>query len=136
MPEGFHGVCSGCWSPCVVRRTALAQNLAPIAAFAAITDAHARCSWKNPLLSAALAAVQCNRQGRMRNAVMIDPHDLAPPDYCDPVIEAYKKDVDRTLLRENLKLTVEERFHKFKQFMKYVEGLREAGRKARETRSP
>ena len=29
--------------------------------------------------------------------------DLAPPDYCDPVIEAYKKDVDRTLLRENLK---------------------------------
>ena len=38
--------------------------------------------------------------------------DLAPPDYCDPVIEAYKKDVDRTLLRENLKLTVEERFAK------------------------
>jgi hypothetical protein len=30
--------------------------------------------------------------------------DLAPADYIDPVIEAYKKDVDRTLLRENLKL--------------------------------
>ncbi|HET9217268.1 MAG TPA: hypothetical protein VFR18_09835 [Terriglobia bacterium] len=29
---------------------------------------------------------------------------LAPRDYPDPVIEAYKKDVDRTLLRENLKL--------------------------------
>ncbi len=28
----------------------------------------------------------------------------------DPVIEAYKKDIDRTLLRENLRLTVEERF--------------------------
>jgi len=27
----------------------------------------------------------------------------------DPVIEAYKKDVDRTLIRENLKLTVEQR---------------------------
>lgn len=26
-----------------------------------------------------------------------------------PVIEAYKKDVDRSLIRENLKLTVEER---------------------------
>ena len=25
----------------------------------------------------------------------------------DPVIEAYKKDIDRTLLRENLKLSVE-----------------------------
>ena len=28
----------------------------------------------------------------------------------DPVIEAYKMDIDRTLLRENLKLTVKERF--------------------------
>jgi hypothetical protein len=27
----------------------------------------------------------------------------------DPVIEAYKKDVDRTLIRENLKLTVQQR---------------------------
>jgi hypothetical protein len=27
----------------------------------------------------------------------------------DPVIDAYKKDVDRTLIRENLKLSVEER---------------------------
>lgn len=27
----------------------------------------------------------------------------------DPVIEAYKKDIDRTLLREKLKLTVEAR---------------------------
>jgi hypothetical protein len=57
--------------------------------------------------------------------------ELAPPDYCDPVIEAYKKDVDRTLLRENLKLTVEERFNKFERFMEYVYELREAGRKAR-----
>jgi hypothetical protein len=27
----------------------------------------------------------------------------------DPVIDAYKKDVDRTLIRENLRRTVEER---------------------------
>lgn len=32
------------------------------------------------------------------------PPELAPLDYCDPVIEACKKDLDRTLLRENLKL--------------------------------
>jgi hypothetical protein len=38
--------------------------------------------------------------------------DLAPPDYIDPVIEAYKKDVDRTLLREMLKLTPQHRSEK------------------------
>jgi hypothetical protein len=60
--------------------------------------------------------------------------ELAPADYCDPVIEAYKKDVDRTLLRENLKLTVQQRFEKFERFMECVYELREAGRKAREAR--
>lgn len=30
----------------------------------------------------------------------------------DPVIEEYKKDVDRTLLRENLKLTPQQRLEK------------------------
>jgi hypothetical protein len=58
--------------------------------------------------------------------------ELAPPDYCDPVIEAYKKDVDRTLLRENLKLSVEEPFELFESFMAYAEELRKAGRRARE----
>jgi hypothetical protein len=62
-------------------------------------------------------------------------HELAPADYCDPVIEVYKKDVDRTLLRENLKLTVDERFRKFRRFMNYIEGLREAGRIARGERT-
>ena len=32
--------------------------------------------------------------------------------YVDPVIEYYKKQVDRAALRENLKLTVEERLMK------------------------
>jgi hypothetical protein len=47
----------------------------------------------------------------------------------DPVIEAYKKDVDRTILRENLKLTVEQRMAKFESFMKLVCELRSAGAK-------
>jgi hypothetical protein len=55
--------------------------------------------------------------------------DLAPPDYWDPVIEAYKKDVDRTLLRENLKLTVEERIRKAERFHASIDGWREAGRR-------
>lgn len=29
------------------------------------------------------------------------PAPLAPPDTFDPVIEAYQKDIDRTLIREN-----------------------------------
>jgi len=73
-----------------------------------------------------------DEQPRETRAVNVH-NELAPAEYCDPVIEAYKKDVDRTLLRENLKLTVEERFVKFEQFWKYAQELREAGRKGRHT---
>jgi hypothetical protein len=45
-----------------------------------------------------------------------DLPELAPPDYHDPVIEVFKKNVDRTLLRDNLKLTVEERIRKAQSF--------------------
>lgn len=48
----------------------------------------------------------------------------------DPVIEAYKRDIDRTLLRENLKLTVEERFLKLMDLQRFAEELRRAGRLA------
>lgn len=37
---------------------------------------------------------------------------LAPPDIIDPVVEAYKEGVDRTLVRENLKLTHAQRLKK------------------------
>jgi hypothetical protein len=40
-----------------------------------------------------------------------------PPLEPDPVIEAYKRHVDRTLLRENLKLTPGERLQKLAAFM-------------------
>jgi len=50
-----------------------------------------------------------------------EPVPLAPADYCDPVIEVYKKDVDRTLLRENLKLTVEERLLKAQRLHKIID---------------
>lgn len=42
----------------------------------------------------------------------------------DPVIEAYKKDVDRSLLRENLKLTVEQRVLKMMAALELVEEIR------------
>ena len=46
----------------------------------------------------------------------------------DPVVEAYKKDVDRTLIRENLKLTVEERFRKAMALARFADELRRAGK--------
>jgi hypothetical protein len=49
----------------------------------------------------------------------------------DPVVEAYKKDVDRTLIRENLKLSVGERFLKAMALMRFAEEMRRAGREAR-----
>ena len=49
----------------------------------------------------------------------------------DPVIEAFKKDIDRTLLRANLKLTPEQRILKLQDVLAFVAALREAGRKAR-----
>lgn len=44
------------------------------------------------------------------------PVSLAP----DPVIEAYKKDVDRTLLRENLDLSPEGRLRKLQDFVTFA----------------
>ncbi len=52
----------------------------------------------------------------------------------DPVIEAYKKDVDRTLLRENLKRSVEERFLRLMELHRFAEELQRAGRAARQQR--
>lgn len=53
-----------------------------------------------------------------------------PPFEPDPVIEFYKKDVDVTLLRENLKLSVEERLRKLMRLQRAAEELRRAGKRA------
>lgn len=49
----------------------------------------------------------------------------------DPVIEAYKKDIDRTLFRENLKRSVTERFERLMELQRFAEELQRAGREAR-----
>ena len=49
----------------------------------------------------------------------------------DPVIEAYKKDVDRTLIRENLKLTTDERVRKMISVLRFAEELRASRGRAR-----
>lgn len=49
----------------------------------------------------------------------------------DPVVEAYKKDIDRTSIRENLKLSVDQRFEKAMALARFADELRRAGRAAR-----
>lgn len=44
-----------------------------------------------------------------------------------PIIEAYKRDVDRTLLQENLKLTPQQRLEKMMAVLRFTEELRLSG---------
>jgi hypothetical protein len=48
----------------------------------------------------------------------------------DAVIEAYRKDVDVTLIRQNLRLTTDQRFQQLMKLQEFAEELRRAGRKA------
>jgi hypothetical protein len=49
----------------------------------------------------------------------------------NPAVEAYKADIDITLIRENLKLTAEQRLIKLQRMAEFVDELRRAGREAR-----
>lgn len=49
----------------------------------------------------------------------------------DPTVAAYLRDVDRTLLRENLKLTPAQRLEKLVRFTSFTATLRKAGVDAR-----
>lgn len=56
---------------------------------------------------------------------MFETDEVLPP---DPVIEFYKKNVDRTLIRENLKLTPEQRLDNLMRLQQIAEELRRRGR--------
>ena len=49
----------------------------------------------------------------------------------DPVIEAFKRDVDRTLLRENLRLSPQERLRRMQDALRGLLELRDAFQKTR-----
>jgi uncharacterized protein (DUF3084 family) len=48
------------------------------------------------------------------------------------VIEAYKAGVDRTLIRENLRRSPEERVRALQELQRFAEELRRAGRRLRQ----
>lgn len=50
----------------------------------------------------------------------------------DPVIEKYKEGIDRTLLRENLRLNIEDRLRQLMELQKFAEELQRAGRLLRD----
>ncbi len=57
---------------------------------------------------------------------LLDSISLDP----DPVIEAYKAGIDRTLLRENLRLTPAERVEKMLAALRLAEAVRDSRRRA------
>lgn len=65
------------------------------------------------------------------SAVREEPAAYVSDPTVDLVVEAYKKDVDRTLLRENLKLTPGQRVEKLQRFMHDFAAIRGAARRSR-----
>lgn len=59
---------------------------------------------------------------------------IRPRSVADAVVDAYKKDIDRTLLRENLKKTPEERVASLQALVRLAEEARGAGRRLRRGR--
>jgi len=63
------------------------------------------------------------------NTRMTDLPDKTDAVVPDPVIEAYKKDIDVTLIRENLRLTVDQRFQQLMKLQRFAEELQKARQK-------
>ena len=78
------------------------------------------------------SSARCFKAGRLNvvagtespdDATVLRRYGIEP----DPVIEAYKKNVDRTLLRENLRRTPEERFDRVMALQLLAEECRRVG---------
>jgi hypothetical protein len=83
----------------------------------------ARCASKGPTGARAFVDV-CFA---VYDWVMVDKLQWVSLEPC-PVIEAYKRDVDRTLIRENLRLTPEERVKKMISVLRFVQEIRRSAR--------
>ncbi len=52
------------------------------------------------------------------------PNTVCPPLACEEIINLYLRDIDRTLIRENLKLTPAQRAEKFMGVIRFLEATR------------
>ncbi len=56
------------------------------------------------------------------------------PRWHDPVVDAFKRDVDRSLIRSNLRRTPEERLRQLVELQRFAAELRRAGAEAKRRR--
>lgn len=70
----------------------------------------------------------------LQPAPWIFGREMADAEWKDPVTEAYKRDVDRTLLKKNLRLTPQERILAAMELQRLAEEARPAGRAAKRGR--
>jgi hypothetical protein len=79
--------------------------------------------------------MECNEKGRAtgpsRWRKVYNPRVADEERYIDPVVRAYMADVDRTLLRENLRKTPEERLRALQEMQRAAEELAKAGKRSR-----
>ena len=74
-----------------------------------------------------MGVLECRMAEQQDDASILRRFRIEP----DPVIEAYKMHVDRTLLRENLRRTLDERLANLAAAQRLAEELRRAGERGR-----
>ena len=79
-------------------------------------------AWKQSRLDRENVKHEGQLDSRGNAPVGVEPHSM------DAVIDLYKRDVDRTLLMENLRCTVEQRFLRLMELQKFAAELQKAGR--------
>ena len=57
------------------------------------------------------------------------PTLMTKPSAPDPVVEAYKKNLDRSLIRQNLQRSIQERLEALMELQRFAEELRRSGRR-------
>ena len=54
---------------------------------------------------------------------------MTEPSGPDPVVEAYKQNLDRSLIRQNLQRSIQERLEALMELQRFAEELRRSGRR-------
>ena len=85
-----------------------------------------------PASSRAAGSERTRASAKMRGVAINEPERL--DSRLDRVIERYKVDIDRTLIRENLRKTHEERLLTLQRMQGFVDELHAAGKAARRKR--
>lgn len=77
------------------------------------------------------AEVRKNQPAVHAHPVWAPISDCGPDRTTDPVVELFKAEVDRTLLRENLRLTPDQRLRNLASFSQFLDEMRGAVRRSR-----